>query len=142
MTMPGASTHPTVTRTEVRPSLLAFPESLRRQFRTVLLAALDHPQPVEPGGRQRSAEYIGIGSMPRLGCDLQLFAHWMHGQGFGRISDAIQTRTDPTERQILHGYTIWHHLRRLRRRLGKDHTTRLQALNVRCHAPATATFLY
>ncbi|MBT2448026.1 integrase [Streptomyces sp. ISL-43] len=68
-------------------NLLAFPASLRRQFRTVFLAVLDHPQPVEPGGRQRSAEYIGIGSMPGLGCDLQLFARWMHGQGLGRISD-------------------------------------------------------
>ncbi|MEU1941975.1 integrase [Streptomyces sp. NPDC020125] len=68
-------------------NLRVFPEPLRRQFRAVLLAALDHPQPVEPGGRQRSAEYIGIGSMPVLARGLQLFAHWMGLQGVRQISD-------------------------------------------------------
>ncbi|CAG7603319.1 integrase [Streptomyces bryophytorum] len=68
-------------------NLLVFPKPLRRQFRTVLLAALDHPQPVEPTGLQRSAEYIGIGSMPGLLRDLQLFARWMHSRGFRHISN-------------------------------------------------------
>lgn len=32
-------------------------------------------------------------------------------------------------------------MRRLRRRLGDDHTTRLQDLNVRCHVTAANNFL-
>ncbi|MER5935559.1 hypothetical protein [Streptomyces sp. NPDC002054] len=47
---------------------------------------------------------------------------------------AVQARTDPAERRILHGYAVWQHLRRLRR-------PHLQALNVRCHVTATANFL-
>ncbi|WP_406099836.1 hypothetical protein [Streptomyces sp. NBC_01013] len=43
------------------------------------------------------------------------------------ITSALQARTDLTERRILHGYAVWHHLRRLRRRLGQEHTTHLGA---------------
>jgi hypothetical protein len=57
------------------------------------------------------------------------------------ITAAISTREDADERRILHGYAIWHHLRRLRQRLGEDHATHLQALNVRCHVTAAASFL-
>ncbi|MEF9908144.1 site-specific integrase [Streptomyces sp. P9-A2] len=59
----------------------------------------------------------------------------------GWITAAVHARADPTERRILHGYASWHHLRRLRRRLGNEHTTHLQALNVRCHVTAAANFL-
>ncbi|MFJ8015003.1 hypothetical protein [Streptomyces sp. NPDC096339] len=57
------------------------------------------------------------------------------------ITARVQARTDTTERRILHGYASWHHLRRLRRRLGKEHTTHLQALNIRRHVTAAANFL-
>ncbi len=57
------------------------------------------------------------------------------------ITAAISARQDPDERRILHGYAIWHHLRRLRQRLGEAHATHLQALNVRCHVTAAASFL-
>ena len=57
------------------------------------------------------------------------------------ITAAISAREDPDERRILHGYAIWHHLRRLRQRLGEAHATHLQALNVRCHVTAAARFL-
>lgn len=75
-------------------NFLAFPEPLRRQFRAVMLAALDHPLPVEPGGRQRPGQQIGIGSFSNLSCDLQLLAHWMHGQGLGRIADVADRDLD------------------------------------------------
>ncbi|WP_329312994.1 integrase [Streptomyces sp. NBC_01262] len=81
-------------------NLLAFPEPLRCQFRAVLLAALDHPQPVEPGGRQRPAEQIGIGSMPVLAGDLQLFAHWMTGQGFRHIAEVTDRSLDTYLRHV------------------------------------------
>jgi hypothetical protein len=57
------------------------------------------------------------------------------------ITNAVHARTDPAERRVLHGYAVWHHLRRLRLRLGHQHTTHLQALNVRCHVTAAANFL-
>lgn len=57
------------------------------------------------------------------------------------ITKTIQARTDPTERRILHGYAVWHHLRRLRRRLAAAHATHLQALNVRCHVTAADNIL-
>jgi len=57
------------------------------------------------------------------------------------ITAAVKARTDTAQRRVLHGYAVWHHLRRLRRRLGEDHTTRLQDLNVRCHVTAAANFL-
>ena len=57
------------------------------------------------------------------------------------ITAAISAREDPGERQILHGYAIWHHLRRLRQRPGTTHATHLQVVNVRCHVTAAASFL-
>lgn len=57
------------------------------------------------------------------------------------ITAMVQARNDRAQRQVLHGYAVWHHLRRLRRRLGNQHTTRLQDLNVRCHVTAAASFL-
>lgn len=58
-----------------------------------------------------------------------------------RITVTVEARFDLAERRILHGYAVWHHMRRLRRRLGDDHTTRLQDLNVRCHVTAAGNFL-
>jgi hypothetical protein len=57
------------------------------------------------------------------------------------ITAALDAREDPSQRPILHGYAIWHHLRRLRQRLGAAHATYLQALNVRCHLTAAINFL-
>ncbi len=71
-------------------SFLPFPEPLRRQFRAVVLAALDHPEPVEPSGRQRAASLIGIGSLPVLTADLQLFARWMSERSIARIADVTE----------------------------------------------------
>lgn len=60
------------------------------------------------------------------------------------IAKAIDAAVDPAERRVLHGYAVWHHLRRLRQRLarrGGTHATHLQALNVCCHVTAAANFL-
>jgi hypothetical protein len=57
------------------------------------------------------------------------------------VAGVVQSRTDPEERQLLHRYAVWHHLRRLRRRLAAAHASHLQALNVRCHTMAAVNFL-
>ena len=53
----------------------------------------------------------------------------------------IAFRDDHEERAMLHSYAIWHHLRRLRRRLGADHATHRQMVNVRSHTTAAVNFL-
>ncbi|MGM9383135.1 site-specific integrase [Streptomyces antibioticus] len=57
------------------------------------------------------------------------------------IDHQLQASTDPDHRRILHGYAIWHHLRRLRTRLRGAPATRLQAVNVRSHVTAATDFL-
>jgi hypothetical protein len=76
---------------------------------------------------------VATGALPARDERLVVLEAW--------IKTAVQNRTDPVERRILHGYAVWHHLRRLRRRVGDGHTTYLQALNVRCHVTAAGNFL-
>lgn len=57
------------------------------------------------------------------------------------IARAIAQRADPGHRRVLHGYAVWHHLRRLRGRLGGRPASRDQVKNVRDHVTAAATFL-
>jgi hypothetical protein len=79
------------------------------------------------------AVLVASGTLPARDERLATLQRW--------ITATIATRTDPTERQLLHRYAVWHHLRRLRRRLGTAHTSRLQALNGRCHTTAAVNFL-
>ncbi len=57
------------------------------------------------------------------------------------IAAALAARADPGERRVLHGYAIWHHLRRLRQRLGGARASHLQCLNVRSHITSAVNFL-
>ncbi|MGW1976615.1 integrase [Streptomyces sp. NPDC001889] len=68
-----------------------FPAALRRHFRTFFLAALDHPVPVEPGGRQRPAEHASIGSLPYWIIDMRVIALWLDAQGFRDLSEVGET---------------------------------------------------
>ena len=54
---------------------------------------------------------------------------------------AIGQRADPGHRRVLHGYAVWHHLRRLRGRLDGRPASRDQVKNVRDHVTAAAAFL-
>lgn len=65
----------------------SFPAALRQHFRTFFLAALDHPVPVEPGGRQRPAEQASIGSFPYWVIDMRVLALWLDEQGFHDLSE-------------------------------------------------------
>ncbi|MFC8453076.1 hypothetical protein [Kitasatospora sp. NPDC057223] len=56
-------------------------------------------------------------------------------------SRAVASRDDHEERAMLHRYAVWHHLRRLRGRLGAGHATHLQMANVRSHITAAVNFL-
>jgi hypothetical protein len=76
---------------------------------------------------------VATGALPDRDERLAKLGRW--------IAAAINGRVDPADRRILHGYAVWHHLRRLRRRLSGAHAAHLQALNVRCHVTATTNFL-
>nr|WSX75858.1 integrase [Streptomyces sp. NBC_00899] len=65
----------------------SFPAALRQHFRTFFLAALDHPVPVEPGGRQRPAEQASIGSFPYWVIDMRVLSLWLDEQGFHDLSE-------------------------------------------------------
>lgn len=56
--------------------------------------------------------------------------------------EAVDARTDPIERRILHGYAHWRLLRRLRQRVKPgESTTRQQYLNIRRLLAAAVAFL-
>jgi hypothetical protein len=76
---------------------------------------------------------VATGALPARDERLASLERW--------ITEVIGRHDDPGGRRILHGYAIWHHLRKLRQRLGQAHATYLQALNVRCHVTAAANFL-
>jgi hypothetical protein len=57
------------------------------------------------------------------------------------IDQAIAERTFPEHQRALHGYAVWHHLRRLRGRLHGQPASHLQVRNVRQHVTAAAVFL-
>lgn len=53
----------------------------------------------------------------------------------------VAERTTPEHRRALHGYAVWHHLRRLRGRLGGRPASRQQVKNVHDQVTAAAAFL-
>jgi hypothetical protein len=76
---------------------------------------------------------VATGALPERDEILTRLEQW--------AAETSRARQDPGERRILHGYATWHHLRKLRQRLGGSPATYLQALNVRCHVTAAARFL-
>ncbi|WP_243745118.1 hypothetical protein [Streptomyces hainanensis] len=107
-------------------------ECIGRDERPVTHQVLDELPPGEGLAHLRSV-VVATGSMPPRDERLIALEKW--------ITATVQVRTDLAERRILHGYAVWHHLRRLRRRLGEEHAIRLQDLNVRCHVTAAGNFL-
>lgn len=57
------------------------------------------------------------------------------------IADTLAARTDDDQRQLLHRYTVWHLLRRLRGRLRGADTTDNQAAGIRTHVKAAIVVL-
>ncbi|MER6942962.1 hypothetical protein ABT294_02950 [Nonomuraea sp. NPDC000554] len=76
---------------------------------------------------------VASGSLPERDERLVGLERW--------TATTLAARTDPNERKILHAYAVWHHLRRLRRRLNGARATHLQCLNVRSHVTAAANLL-
>ncbi|WP_331763202.1 site-specific integrase (plasmid) [Streptomyces sp. NBC_01590] len=107
-------------------------ERIGRDERPVTHDVLDELPPGKVLAHLRSV-LVATGTLPPRDERLVALEKW--------ITETVQAHTDPAERRILHGYAVWHHLRRLRRRIGDLHTTQLQDLNVRCHVTAAHNFL-
>ncbi len=115
-----------------RPKVAGLLTALQRDRRPLNHQVLDELPASKTLAHLRSV-LVATGALPVRDERLVDLERW--------IAATIQARSDPTERQILHSYGIWHHLRRLRQRLDGTHTTRLQALNVRCHLIAAIHLL-
>jgi hypothetical protein len=79
------------------------------------------------------AALVAVGALPARDEHLTSLEHW--------ITTTLAAQADPGQRQLLHSYAIWHHLRRLRRRLGAKPATTRQVVNVRTHITAAIGFL-
>jgi hypothetical protein len=76
---------------------------------------------------------VATGALPARDERLTALERW--------ISQAIAGLADPGHRRALHGYAVWHHLRRLRGRLDGRPASRGQAKNVHDNVTAAAAFL-
>lgn len=115
-----------------RPKVAALLSGLGGQDRPLTHELLDE-FPADKTLAHLRAILVAVGALPTRDERLAKLERW--------ITTTIDARPEADQRRILHGYAIWHHLRRLRRRLGDAHASHLQALNVRCHVTAAAGFL-
>jgi hypothetical protein len=76
---------------------------------------------------------VASGALPARDERLTALEHWITG--------AVAGRADPGHRRVLHGYAVWHHLRRLRGRLDGRPASPQQVKNVHDHVTAAAAFL-
>ena len=76
---------------------------------------------------------VAAGALPARDERLTALESW--------VSQVIAGQADPGHRQALRGYALWHHLRRLRRRLDGRPASRQQAKNVHDQVAAASAFL-
>jgi len=118
-----------------RPAVRTILAQISRSQGPLIHETLDELPPGKTLDHLRSV-LVATGALPARDERLTKLERW--------IASAINAAGDPAERRVLHGYAVWHHLRRLRQRLarrGGTHATHLQTLNVRCHVIATVNFL-
>ena len=76
---------------------------------------------------------VAAGALPARDERLVALERW--------IGQVVAGRTSPEHRRALHGYAVWHQLRRLRSRLQGRPASRQQVKNVRDQVTAAAAFL-
>lgn len=133
------SLHDALARNE-RPDTVA--DWLDRSPAPAILAGLrDQPlthqalDDLSPGGpvEHLRAMLVATGCLPPRDERLVRLERW--------ITDTLAARTDPDQQQLLHRYTVWHLLRRLRGRLRGADTTDNQAVGIRTHVKAAIVVL-
>ncbi|MFI7337013.1 site-specific integrase [Streptomyces sp. NPDC050085] len=115
-----------------KPKVHALLTALGKDPRPVTHALLDE---LTPG---KTLDYLrdllmATGSLPARDQRLANLERW--------ISEKLAGREDLEERRILHGYAVWHHLRRLRQRVRGHQLTVDQDHNVRTHVNAAVQLL-
>ncbi|MEU9198356.1 hypothetical protein [Streptomyces hundungensis] len=115
-----------------QPAVTALLRALATEEHPLTHTALDTLPASKAVSHVRSM-LVATGSLPARDEYLARLERW--------ITRTLLDRTDPAEHRILHGYAVWHHLRRLRNRLLGAPATRLQATTVRSHVTAAANFL-
>ena len=94
--------------------------------------ALDELPPGKTLEHLRSV-LVATGTLPPRDEQLTRLERW--------IAQAIASRPDPSQQQLLHRYAIWHVVRRLRSRLGTAHATYSQAVAARRNIKAATVLL-
>ncbi|MEV1177559.1 hypothetical protein [Nonomuraea sp. NPDC049784] len=115
-----------------RPQVRELLAGIGRDSRTITHDTLDELPPSKTLDHLRSV-LVASSSLPERDERLVVLERW--------TATTLAGRTDPNERKILHAYAVWHHLRRLRRRLNGAHATHLQCLNIRSHVTAAMNLL-
>ncbi len=100
--------------------------------RVVTHEALDTLPPGRTLAHLRSM-LVAAGALPARDERLTALERW--------IAQVIAEHKTPEHRRALHGYAVWHHLRRLRGRLGGRPASAQQVKNVRNQVTAAAAFL-
>jgi hypothetical protein len=100
----------------------AFLRDLRAGNRALTHEALDQ-LPASPTVEHLRAVLVAVGTLPARDERMTRLERW--------TTQAIAQRADPTERELLHRYAVWHIQHRLRRRLDHDRTTQWQACDAR-----------
>ncbi|QNE74489.1 site-specific integrase [Streptomyces finlayi] len=115
-----------------KPKVRALLTALGKDPRPVTHALLDEL----PAGKTLNylrGLLMATGSLPARDQRLANLEHW--------INQKVAGRKDLAERRVLHGYAIWHHLRRLRERVRGQQVTVDQDQNVRTHINAAVQLL-
>ena len=88
-----------------------------------------------PGGTRDHVRtmMVATGVLPARDERITALEHW--------ISQAAGELADPAHRQVLHGYAVWHHLRRLRGRLDGRAASKGQAKSVQDNVTAAAALI-
>ncbi|WP_149827177.1 site-specific integrase [Streptomyces tailanensis] len=115
-----------------KPNVRALLTALGKDPRPVTHALLDELPAGKPLNHLR-ALLVAAGSLPARDERLANLERW--------TDQKVAARKNLAERRVLHGYAIWHHLRRLRQRLRGQQLTVAQDQNVRVHITAATQFL-
>jgi hypothetical protein len=102
------------------------------RWRSLSHRALDELPPGKTVEHLRSV-LVATGTLPPRDEQMTRLERW--------IAQAIASRPDPSQQQLLHRYAIWHVIRRLRSRLGTAHATYSQAVAARRNIKAATVLL-
>ncbi|WP_327586936.1 site-specific integrase [Nonomuraea sp. NBC_00507] len=115
-----------------KPSIAPVLSDLAAGRRTLTHEALDELPDSPPLAHLRQV-LVGVGALPERDEYMARLERF--------VTDLLTTQQDPDQRQLMHQYTIWHLVRRLRRRNNGRPVTPQQFIAVRQRTHAAVAFL-